>query len=347
MRVAIIAPPWVPVPPPAYGGTEAVLDNLARGLADAGHDVLLYATGDSTCDVPTRYVLERAAGTIDTGSATELRHVINAYDTVLDWGADVVHDHTLVGPVYAARFGVPVVTTNHGPFDGELGDLYRAIGASLAVIAISRHHAATATGVPIAAVIHHGLDVDAFPQGSGDGGYALFLGRMSPDKGVHTAARVAKAAGVPLRIAAKMREPAEHAYFDERVAPLLDDGVEYVGEVGGADKLDLLAGASCLLNPIAWPEPFGMVMIEALACGTPVLATPHGAVPELVTDGVTGFVRADQAGLVDALHRVASLDRGRCRKEAADRFSSERMALDHLELYQRVLDRLPKYANAS
>lgn len=338
-RIAIIAPPWVPVPPPAYGGTEAVLDNLARGLRDAGHDVLLFATGDSGCDVPTRWVLERAAGTVATGSATELHHVIQAYEAILEWGADIVHDHTLVGPVYALRFDVPVVTTNHGPFDGELGALYRAIGDRVPVVAISQHHASSAPGIPVAAAIHHGVDVDTFPLGGGGGGYALFLGRMSPDKGVHTAARIARDAGVALRIAAKMREPAEHAYFSEEVAPLLGDGVEYVGEVGGADKLDLLADSACLLNPIAWPEPFGMVMIEALACGTPVVATPWGSVPELIRDGITGFIRADARDLVDALRRVGSIDRGQCRKEAAERFSTERMVADHLALYERVIER--------
>jgi glycosyltransferase involved in cell wall biosynthesis len=336
VRIAIVAPPWVPVPPTAYGGTEAVLDNLARGLVAAGHDVLLFATGDSTCEAPTRWVIERAAGTVDTGSATELRHVVHAYDVIRDWGADVVHDHTLVGPVYGQRFGLPLVTTNHGPFDEELGDLYRAIGHAVPVIAISAHHAASAAGIPIARVIHHGLDVGAFPLGGGDGGYALFLGRMSPDKGVHVAVRVARAAGVRLRIAAKMREPAEHAYFDDRVAPLLGDGVEYVGEVGGSDKLELLSGARCLLNPIAWPEPFGMVMIEALACGTPVVATPCGSVPEIVTHGITGFVCADEHELVEAVTDVGNLDRVRCRKEAAARFSTERMVADHLALYEEV-----------
>src|SRR5204863_3832548 len=137
--------------------------------------------------------------------------VINAYAAALDWGADIVHDHTLTGPVVASRYEVPVVTTNHGPFEGELGDLYRAIAHSVPVIALSHHHARTAGDIPVAAVIHHGLDVDGFAHGHGDGGYALFLGRMSPDKGVHMAARVARAAGIPLRIAAKMREPAEIA----------------------------------------------------------------------------------------------------------------------------------------
>jgi hypothetical protein len=182
VRIAIVAPPWVPVPPPAYGGTEAVLDNLARGLLEAGHDVLLFATGDSTCAAPTAWALEGAAGTVDSGSATELYHVVHAYDVIREWGADIVHDHTLVGPVYGQRFEVPVVTNNHGPFDGELGALYRAIADTVPVIAISHHHAESAGGMPIAAVIHHGVDVDSFPLGTGDGGHALFLGRMSPDK---------------------------------------------------------------------------------------------------------------------------------------------------------------------
>ena len=337
MRIAIVAPPWVPVPPPAYGGTEAVLDNLARALVRAGHDVMLFATGDSESSAPTRWVLERAAGTVETGSATELHHVVHAYDAVLDWGAEVVHDHTLVGPVYAQRFDLPVVTTNHGPFEGELATFYRAIAGSVPVVAISGHQASTATDIPVAGVIHHGVDVDAIPLGSGEGDYALFLGRMSPDKGVHVAARVARDAGVPLRVAAKMREPAEHVYFTHHVAPLLGPDAEYVGEVGGAEKLDLIGGARCLLNPIAWPEPFGMVMIEALACGTPVVATPHGSVPEIVTDGVTGLIRSDERGLARALREAGRLDRGRCRKEAAERFSTERMVADHVALYERVV----------
>ncbi len=337
MRIAVIAPPWVPVPPPAYGGTEAVLDNLARGLQAAGHDVLLYASGDSTCDVPRRWVRDTAAGTVGTGVATELHHVVNAYDAIREWGADIVHDHTLVGPVYAQRFDVPLVTTNHGPFEREFGDLYRAIAGRVPVIAISHHHASTAGDIAVAGVIHHGLDVDAFPLGDGDGGYALFLGRMSPDKGVDVAVRVARQAGVSLRIAAKMREPAEVAFFEQQIAPMLGDGVAYVGEVGGRDKLDLLAGARCLINPIAWPEPFGMVMIEALAVGTPVVATPKGSAPEIVTDEVTGFIGAYEDELAAAVACASELDRSACRKDAAARFSTERMVADHLDLFAKIV----------
>jgi glycosyltransferase involved in cell wall biosynthesis len=345
LRIVIIAPPWVAVPPDAYGGTETVLDTLARGLHESGHDVLLFTTGDSTCPVPRASILPAAIGVGVGGSATELRHVIHAYQAARD--ADVVHDHTLVGPVYADRFpSLPVVTTNHGPFESELGDYYRAIGDRIPIIAISHHQASTARGIPIAAVIHHGVDTDRFAVGAGTGGYAAFLGRMCEEKGVETAIRVARRAGVPLRIAAKMSEASEQLYFDRRVRPLLGGNVEYVGELGGSDKQALLGAAMCLLNPIAWPEPFGMVMVEALACGTPVVATPEGAVPEIVQQGITGFVASEEAALVEGVRAVAGLDRARCRAAAIERFSVARMVDAHLDLYQSLTPerRLPLVA---
>jgi glycosyltransferase involved in cell wall biosynthesis len=336
MRVALVAPPWLPVPPPAYGGLEAVLDTLARGLVTAGHDVMLVATGDSTCPVPTSWIHERAVGTGPTGPLAELRQVLHAYDLVATQGVDVVHDHTLIGPLYAARFaGLPVVTTNHGPFDGDLGPLYRVVAATTPVVAISHHQASTAGNTPTT-VIHHGIDLDRFPVGTG-GEHALFLGRMSPVKGVDRAIRIARRAGICLRIAAKMREPDEVAWFEQVVRPLLGGDVEYLGEVNAIEKMRLLAGAACLLNPIEWPEPFGMVMVESLACGTPVLVTPQGAAPEIVDDGVTGFVRASDAELARCVERVAGLDRRACRAAVEARFSGVRMVADHLALYKRAV----------
>lgn len=340
MRIGIIAPPWIPVPPPAYGGTESVLDTLARGLQDAGHDVLLFATGDSTCAVPTGSIFPEGLGLGLSGSASELRHVIAAYEAMAAFGADVVHDHTLVGPFYAQTLpGVAVVTTSHGPFTSDLGDLYRALGNRVPVIAISNDHAHTPGDVPIAAMIHHGVCVDDYPVGAGGGGYAVFLGRMHPDKGVDTACRVARAAGMPLRIAAKMREPAEKAWFAGTVEPLLGGEIEYIGELGPGDKLALLADAVCLLNPICWSEPFGMVMIEALACGTPVVVTPRGAASEIIDDGVTGFVRETVAGLAVGVQNAASLDRRACRAAAVERFSAERFVADHVACYEQTVAR--------
>jgi glycosyltransferase involved in cell wall biosynthesis len=288
--------------------------------------------------VERAWTYEPALGVGVGGMAAELRQVIDAYDLVGE--VDIVHDHTVVGPVYAGRFPeLAMVTTNHGPFDAELAAVYGVVTDRVPLIAISHHQASTAGAVPVAGVIHHGVDLDRFPSGGGDGGYALFLGRMTPEKGVHTAVEVARAAGVPLRIAAKMREEAEQAYFAARVKPLLGGEVEYLGEVGNDDKLDLLAGALCLLNPIAWPEPFGMVMVEALACGTPVVATPCGAAPEIVDQGVTGFLAPDTAGLAAAVARVGGLDRHACRRSVQQRFSMARLAEDHVALYEQVLAR--------
>jgi glycosyltransferase involved in cell wall biosynthesis len=337
VRIAVVAPPWVPVPPPAYGGTELVLDGLCRGLSELGHDVLLFATGDSSCPVELAWALEVAPGVGNFEPATELRHVFAGYARALAWGADIVHDHTLVGPVYADRFpALQVVTTVHGPFEGDHGAVYRAFAEFVPLIAISHHQAATAH-VPIAAVIHHGIDTERNSLGKGKGGYAAFLGRMSPTKGVTTAIRAARAAGMPLRIAAKMEDHDEHEYFTEHVKPLLSGEIEYVGEVGGETKQHLLGEATCLLNPIMWPEPFGMVMIEALACGTPVVTTLAGAAPEIIDDGITGFLRSDEDALAVALSKVDSIDRQTCRLVAEERFSLARLAAEHVAVFTRLI----------
>ncbi|MDQ3974177.1 MAG: glycosyltransferase family 4 protein [Actinomycetota bacterium] len=336
MRIGLIAPPWVPVPPPGYGGIEMMLDLLARGLVDAGHDLLLFATGDSTCPVPRGWLFADTAG-LDIGTASqELRHVIHAYEALR--GYDIVHDHSLVGPFYAERFGdLPVVTTNHGPFNEDLNDLYRVMSSSVPVIAISHTQARQATGVPIARVIHHGVDADAFPFGDGDGGYLMSLGRMASEKGAHRAAEVARKAGARLLLAGKMEEPAEFDYFEQTVQPLMSEDIEYIGQVDEDHKLELLAGARALINPIRWSEPFGLVMVEALACGTPVLAFKEGAATEIVTHGVTGFLcddEDDMAARVDQLHRV---DRRTCRAAVEDYFSARRMVAEHVEFYEQVL----------
>jgi glycosyltransferase involved in cell wall biosynthesis len=227
--------------------------------------------------------------------------------------------------------GLPVVTTNHGPFDDVLNPIYRAL-RDVPVIAISHSQASTADGARIAAVIHHGIDVAAVPEGRGRGGFAGFLGRMSPDKGPREAALIARAAGVPLKMAAKLREPAEREYFDAEVKPLLCSDVEYVGELGEQDKLELVGNSFALLNPIQWPEPFGLVMIEALAAGTPVVSTPAGSAPEIVDDGVTGYLRNGCALLA-----AADLDRAACRAAAESRFATERMVREHVQLYTDLI----------
>ena len=336
MRIAVIAPPWTPVPPALYGGIELVVDRLAVGFQKAGHEVLLFTTGDSTCPVPRAWALEEAEHQRIGMVVPELRHIMAAYDAVQDY--DIVHDHSVMGPVYAQQFpDLPVVTTVHGPFNDELTDLYGRIAKRVPLIAISHAQSKPVPEIPIARVIHHGLDVDAFPVGKGEGGYFLFLGRMSPDKGAHRATEICYKAGVPLLMAAKMREPWEHEYFDKNVRPYLNDDIRYLGEVGHEEKLELLANARGLIFPIRWNEPFGMVMIEALACGTPVLAFPEGAAPEVVDDGRTGFLCADEAEMIAAVHRIDEIDRTDCRAAVEGYFSAERMVAEHVELFDDIL----------
>ena len=193
-------------------------------------------------------------------------------------------------------------------------------------------------------MIYHGIQPERYPLGSGDGGYVLFLGRMTPDKGAHEAALLAREAGVTLLIVGKKREPVENVYFEACVAPLLGGPIEYLGEVTNERKVELLGQASALLNPIQWPEPFGLVMIEAMACGTPVLASSAGATPEIVADGITGYLCNDRAAMADRLADVRELDRRACRKAVEQRFSTDRMVDDYEKLFQRVLDDRPTAA---
>jgi len=335
MRIAVIAPPWAPIPPALYGGIELIVDELARGFQAAGHEVVLFATGDSTSEVPTKWVLDKAQGHRIGVAVPELRHVMHAYEAVQ--GYDIVHDHTVLGPIYAERYpDLNVVTTIHGPFNDELTDIYARIANRVPIIAISHDQRSHVPDIPVARVIHHGLDPSAFPVGRGDGGYFLFLGRMAPEKGAHRAVEAAWKAGVPLLLAAKMREPWELEYFETYVKPYLNDDIRYLGEVY-QEKLRLLAGARALLNPIRWAEPFGLVMVEALACGTPVLTFPEGAAPEIVEDGKTGFLCRNIAEMAERIGQVDQLDRTLCRAAVDDYFCTTRMVAEHLDLFEDLL----------
>ncbi len=341
MRIGLIAPPWVPVPPPAYGGTEVVIDNLARGLQELGHEVRLFTIGESTCPVPREYLYSAPAEPIGL-DVPEAAHVLAAYEALAD--TDLIHDHTMLGPLLASSMRMPrppVVTTNHGPFSADTRPIYAQIAQQASIVAISYSQARSSRGIPIAAVIHHGVDLDLHQPGPGGGGYLMFIGRMSADKGVHHAVRAAKKAGRRLVLATKMREPAERAYFDSEVAPLLDPTDEGPAELPLDQRLALLRNADGLLNPIVWREPFGLVMAEALASGTPVIAYPNGAAPEIIDPGRTGYLCRDEEEMIEAVDRLDAIDRTVCRDMAERRFSHIRMARDHERLYRRILDRQP------
>jgi glycosyltransferase involved in cell wall biosynthesis len=342
MRIGLIAPPWVPVPPPAYGGTEVVIDNLARGLQDLGHEVRLFTVGESECPVPIDFLYPEPQAPIGC-VIQESAHVLAAYKSLADM--DIIHDHTFLGPMICGLRGLrrpPVVTTNHGPFSRETLPVLEEVAKHASVVAISHSQArqARANGgvLPIAGVVHHGIDLDLYKPGPGGGGYVMFIGRMSADKGVHHAVRVAKKAGKRLILSTKMREEAEIDYFETEVRPLLDAGDEVPGEIPQRQRIDLLRGADALLNPITWCEPFGLVMAEALACGTPVLAFNNGAAGEIIDSGRTGYLCRDEAEMVSAIDRVGGIDRDQCRESAERRFSLQRMARDHERIYRRMLE---------
>ena len=338
MRIGLIAPPWIPVPPPAYGGTEEVIDNLARGLTALGHEVRLFTVGASTCPVPRRWLYRSAAEPMGD-RFVETAHVLAAYEALADTG--IIHDHTIVGPLLAGRRGIsrpPVVTTIHGQVTARSRRALAEIAGHASIVAISHAHARSFGDIPVAAVIHHGIDLDACQPGPGTGGYLLFTGRMSADKGVHHAVRVARRAGWPLVITAKIRDPAERAYFDQQVRPLLGPDDTMLAEQPPAARAALMGNAAALLNPITWPEPFGLVMAEALAAGTPVLAFPNGAAPEIIDHGRTGYLCADEDEMTAAVARVHQIDRRQCRAAAEQRFSLARMAADYERLYQALIE---------
>jgi glycosyltransferase involved in cell wall biosynthesis len=315
-----------------------VIDNLARGLQAAGHDVELFTIGESRCEVSRSWLFQNPMEPIQD-SVYESLHVEAAYRSLAH--VDVIHDHTYVGPLlgsHAAPPGVPVVTTAHGPFTPTARQLWSRLPEKVSLIAISHPQRASATDVEVAAVIPHGIDTQKYVQGPGGGGYLAFVGRMNPDKGVDRAIEVARRSGLPLIMMVKIREVGEQAYYEDVIKPMLGSDVELMVEPDEQLRIDLVGRAEALINPIVWPEPFGLVMAEALSCGTPVVASPHGAAQEIVEPGVTGYLHQEVDDLVEAVGRIGEIDRNDCRRAAERRFSMERMVEDHVRLYRRLID---------
>ena len=348
MRIAQVAPLFESVPPVSYGGTERVVAYLTDELVQLGHDVTLFASGDSSTSATLVPVCPRSLR-LDSGCLDHVAWHILLIERVAAAAAhfDLIHFH--IGHIHlplVRRLSTPTVTTTHGRLDlPELAPLFTEFHDS-PLISISDAQRAPLPQANWIATIPHGLPTSRLAPRWAPGEYLAFLGRISPEKRVDRAITIATALGWPLKIAAKV-DRVDAAYFSREIEPLLDDPlVEFVGEIGEAEKSAFLGNARALLFPIDWPEPFGLVMIEALACGTPVVAFRGGSVEEIVEPGRTGFIVDTLDEAIEATRSVATLERRACRQAFERRFSARRMAEDHLALYTRLLDGKGSHAAA-
>jgi glycosyltransferase involved in cell wall biosynthesis len=341
VKVGLISPVWFPVPPTGYGGIEWIVWLLADGLVDAGHDVTLFASGDSHTKAKLEYVYETAPSEMIGTSVVELHHCLACYGRAGDF--DVINDHSgLPAAVIGATVDTPTLHTAHGPLDAIGGVVYEQIARvapQVGLISISMNQRKPKPDLPWAANCPNALDFSLYPVKPHRGDYLLFLGRMSPDKGCHRAIDVAVSAGLPLKIAGKKREPLENDYFDEFVRPHLTSQIEYLGEVTHGEKVELLQDARATLFPIEWEEPFGLVMVESMACGTPVIATRFGAVPEVIEHGRSGVIVDDYRQMVAALDDADQLDPIELRRYAEENYSPERMVADYVRAYGEHIER--------
>jgi glycosyltransferase involved in cell wall biosynthesis len=342
MRIAEVAPPWLSVPPQGYGGIEWVVALLADGLVERGHEVTLFATGDSKTNARLEYVFERAPGPAlindNWHDTLQTFHVFRDPDRF-----DLFHVHApwsaLIVP---ALLGLTTVHTLHGSFTPEMRRLYADLGDRVRYVAISENQRSHMPDLPYAGVVYNGLDVPAFPFRAEKDDFLLFLGRAHPDKGVLRAVLAAREAGLPIVLAVKIAHPEEEQHWNEEVLPVLPSDATVLAEIGDDEKLELLSRAKAVLFPIDWDEPFGLVMTEAMACGTPVIATPRGSVPEIVVDGETGFVvpvdgYPHEAAI--ALNRIDDIDPAACRRRVQERFSKEAMVAGYEQAFTRVLEK--------
>lgn len=338
LRIAQIAPLYESVPPKLYGGTERIVAYLAEELVRRGHEVTLYAAGDSAARVPLAAGVPRSlrlAGLDHFGPSFHLPMLSDVYDHASRF--DIIHSHVDCLSFPLARLvEVPTVSTMHGRLDlHELLPIYRNY-SDLPVVSISNDQRRPLREMNWVRTVYHGLPRNLLAFSPQSGNYLAFLGRMSPEKRPDLAIEVARRAGVPLKIAAKV-DRTDRDYFEAVIKPLLSaPGIEFIGEISEAEKQQFLGGALALLFPVDWPEPFGLVVIEALACGTPVIARPCGSVPEVLRDGVTGFIGSSVDELVAAVHKLGEISRQKCREEFDGRFTAEVMAANYERVYWQL-----------
>ena len=342
LRIAQVAPLFKSIPPAGYGGTERVVSYLTEALVELGHQVTLFASGDSRSKARIIPVVERHLGLEACGSSAGLAAHTLQVERLADEAEyfDVVHFHTdVIHLPFAQNCAAASLSTLHGRLDlPQLEPLYRHFGEH-PLVAISDSQRAQLPHANWCATVYHGLPKSMYAFQPDGQDHFLFLGRISPEKRLDRAIDIAVRSGTPLVIAASVN-PADQEYFRSSIEPLLDHPlIQFIGEVGDDEKNGLLGRARALLMPIDWPEPFGLVMIEALACGTPVIAYGHGSVPEIIQHGVTGFVVQDQDQALAAAQEVGRLDRSRCRHAFEQRFTATTMALAYLSVYRELIGR--------
>ncbi|RKN40012.1 glycosyltransferase family 4 protein [Micromonospora endolithica] len=333
----MVVPPWLSVPPPGYGGLEQLVAGLVDALVTRGHAVTLFGAGrdhgtagDFVATVGDLQYDRLGESLPELAHLAQVNHLVDAADF------DVVHDHTTIGPLVAGRRAVPTVATVHGNPVGEYGTVLSDTDHGVGLVAISHAQRRLNPRLPWVGTVHNALDTTGIPRKSMPGrGPVLWLARFSPDKGPDLAIRACRAAGLPLVLAGKCNEPAERRYFEQVIRPMLDEDVTVVRDADRATALRLLIDARCLVMPIQWEEPFGMVMLEAMATGTPVVALNRGAVPELVRPGVTGLVCATADDLPGALRAADRLDPAACVTHVEENFSTCRTAIGYEAVYRR------------
>jgi glycosyltransferase involved in cell wall biosynthesis len=338
VRIAQIAPVWFAVPPSGYGGIELVVSLLTEGLVDRGHDVTLFASGGSQTKATLVAPMDEPPDPALLGNVWyEAFHSLSAYLQAGEF--DAIHDHSgIIGPALGALLAgrPPVVHTLHGPWTEPSRRYYSLVHDRVHLVAISAAQRADHPGIRYAGVVHNGIDLATYPMVEAKDDFLVYIGRSNPDKGPTIAIEVARRAGLPLAMIVKRNEPFERAYWEEMVAPALNDEVEVFEAVTHATKTDLLSRARAMIFPIQWPEPFGLVMVEAMACGTPVVACPAGAAVELVEEGVTGFLRDSIDDLAAAVGDVDRCSPQACRERVSRHFSAEAMVAG----YERILGEL-------
>ncbi len=340
MRIAQVCPPWLAVPPKGYGGIEWVVALIADGLVEAGHDVTLFATGDSRTKARLEYVFDEAPGSREINDPTlDTTHTLFALRDARE-RFDVLHVHTPFSALAAAiETGVPTVHTLHGSFTPEMKRLYSYVGDRAWYVAISEAQRGFHPDLNYGGVVYNGIDMDFYPLNERKDDFVLFLGRAAPEKGWRRAIDAAKAAGERLVSAVKIAHPTEEEEWETNVKPVLPSDFEVMGEISQPDKVDLLRRAKAVLFPIDWQEPFGLVMTEAMACGTPVIATPRGSVPEVIEDGVTGWivdVEDYPAQAAERLRHLGEIDPQACRERVRRLFSKEAMVAGYERVFEAV-----------